>query len=268
MFLRAFLYTPLRSLLSCSSALFVCKACSSICFLLPPSSSRWLYLTTLSHPMLAICKNVWGTPFQSLRGPSVTFGLPDGQARRDHGHASFLRHPASPLLRFVVAEPDQTVILGDCQAVIAKGHHLERHSIAHNGNSCIRMLLKVSPHRRELGMQDDLRFFPCDPRCPLRLQLHHALAQRLHLLLGLPQLAPLDGAFPGRRSFAQHLSGVDHHLGEREVIGPGPVIFPALDALADPIARDRLVADELSCHHELLLKCHPVFQVDDFAVAC
>src|SRR6266851_8257774 len=61
MFLRAFLYTPLRSLLSCSSALFVCKACSFICFLLPPSSSRWLYITTLSHPVLAVCKNVWGT---------------------------------------------------------------------------------------------------------------------------------------------------------------------------------------------------------------
>jgi len=92
--------------------------------------------------------------------------LADRQASRNYRHTTFLGYPDSSLLQLVIAEPDQTVILDERQAVIAKSCNPDGHLAAANRNDIV--LLQVLLHRGQLGMEDDLCLFPLNPFRPLR----------------------------------------------------------------------------------------------------
>lgn len=117
--------------------------------------------------------------------------LADRQASCNYRHPTFLGYPDSSLLQLVIAEPDQTVILGDRQAVIAKICNPDGHLAAANRNDI--MLLQVLLHRCQLSMEDDLCPFPLNPFRPLRFQLLEtprlSLNNQLVIVLEILQVA-------------------------------------------------------------------------------
>src|SRR5712692_2867835 len=78
------------------SILIFRKACSSICFRLPPSS-RWIYLTTFLWPGHPLCKKLWGTHTEWPEAPRKTPSPGRGWLRRAGGSLG-QSEPGSPAL--------------------------------------------------------------------------------------------------------------------------------------------------------------------------